>query len=129
MKNIYKAWDKEEKRMITDVFINYNQCYSFYEAEDDNGDLQWYGGLEEDWIPLQCTGRKDKDGEDIYESDILKKDNDIRLVKWFEEKAKFVLARIIFGEENKIIEEQPIDEKDYKIIGNVFENKELLNNK
>lgn len=74
---------------------------------------------------MQCTGRKDSEGKLIYGGDILKtKCNQILCVEWHEKLASFGLRTNkwvfthFFGE--------AVDPEDTKIIGNIFENPELL---
>ena len=73
----------------------------------------------------QYTGLKDKDGKEIYEGDILQlPKGGIRYVKWSHTFKLFVLV-------DPTGKEIPMNISNYateliKIIGNIFENKELL---
>jgi uncharacterized phage protein (TIGR01671 family) len=73
----------------------------------------------------QFTGTKDKHGKDIYEYDIVKGNNNRYMVFYNEDRAMFALDPITDNVCNKIT--YPFDEWDlFEIIGNVFENPELL---
>lgn len=79
-----------------------------------------------DDIPLmQFTGLVDKNGKEIYDGDILKTETDkVMIVKWNEKFASWCLYRDgwafyhWFGES--------CNPKDCEIIGNKYQNKELL---
>lgn len=70
----------------------------------------------------QCTGLKDKNGKMIWENDILNSGN--LVVTWREELASYCLTKKgwmyqhFFGE--------AVDSCDCEVIGNIFDNQELL---
>lgn len=105
----FRAWNKLENEMIK---IEENTSYSDYK----NFEL------------MQYTGLKDRNGKEIYGGDIIKsKYKDILLVNWNEKKASFCLDKRgwafshFFGES--------CDPEDIEVIGNIYENKQLLDNK
>lgn len=76
-------------------------------------------------VLMQCTGLKDKNGKLIYEGDIVIRENNpnVLIVTWFPNAAQFVFRspqvqdkEIYFSPERMLCE----------IIGNIYENPELL---
>jgi uncharacterized phage protein (TIGR01671 family) len=81
-----------------------------------------------DWIPMQYTGLKDKTGKEIYEGDLVKWTDELgenpNIFKVAYETAQWVIVPIsdpVLG--------WYIGEKELEIIGNVYENPELVQQK
>lgn len=119
----FRAWDKLEKR-----FIYPDKGYQGHYFLDLNGrfhNLQNGSGGDE-YVVQQWTGSKDKNGKEIYEGDIIRgkfRDTDYNHLKtinaeviWIERYASFNIG----------IEEWRYSGEPVTIIGNVFENSELL---
>lgn len=108
----FRFWNKDEKKFEYDCL----DSRSTYQNPFTRGDL----------VPLQFTGLKDKNGKEIYDGDIVLRNNKVEtanpqwsdrkyIVIWNEEKAQFCLR----GEETwgmiwKL-----------EVIGNIYENPEL----
>lgn len=115
----FRAWDKENRMMIPVATVN----------------IIWHRIVtidKEKYILLQYIGLKDKNSKEIYEGDILK----LHLTKLpnpnpmeeFSGDEIYVLYRIVLGDDqlNKVANITP----DYvEVIGNIYENPELLNYK
>lgn len=150
MKEIkFRCWDKKSKKMrqVTEIVFN----TGFYmESNDNSVKLIWVKGQniienkeiqiqrEEDFILMQYTGLKDKNGKEIYEGDIVKinahsydfgfekdKIGEIRFLK-----GCFGFYKQLSEKEylfNELATEFSYGELDYyEVIGDIYDNPELL---
>ena len=112
----FRVWDgcgiMTEPMTLTDIVYSDNNGY--IDTQND------------DFIFIQYTGLKDKNGKEIYEGDILTHDDEREypapLVKviWYNEQAKFYTEGVSFSGD--------LDEwNGCEVIGNIYENPELLN--
>lgn len=133
----FRFWDSKEKRMYEmtpELVICYNGEVSrlLYHEDEHNAEyscIEWEGTVySEHIIPLQYTGLKDINGKEIYEGDIVKIPNCKNPI------TPFTLCEVRY--ENgayKIISLKNKKIKDYLanweclIIGNIYENPELIN--
>lgn len=124
----FRAWDKEFKEMVqVDALVFEEQLIK---ATYKNGNV-----VKEDlknYVLMQSTGLKDKNGKEIFEGDILSIETDEENVKvklevsWDSKHALFVFdskkynAKEALGE---LFEDNPYP---FKIIGNIYTNPELV---
>lgn len=104
--------------------------------DDKNKKLEYVDFYEPDWVfgkvpVMQYTGLKDKNGKEIYEGDILeyqdisgrKQIGDVRTPEYL---FFYIHAKDGDDEGNQDGELHPDYQQDYEIIGNIYENPELL---
>lgn len=124
-----KAWLKKEKKMVAIIGIDLNYQYIRY-TDDGNLFKDDYKIADfKDVELLQYIGMKDKNNKEVYEGDILKlRDNHgIQLVKYHDEWSAFILE----SQKDTSVGVLGLyfDKEDFEIIGNAYENSELLGEK
>ena len=133
----FRVWDKEEKTMY---YLLKNR-WSFGVCEGNRA-VSWeavFALQHEDLIPMQYTGLKDKEGNEIYEGDIIemqhcKKCNGLKaVVKRYWDGWWYFTEEETKGRMGEMVSQYVanFDEKFEKlsyciIIGNKYENPELL---
>lgn len=126
----FRAWDKINRLMLDCVEISFYKKYVVLVYDNgEGGELQlmkW-----EDVELMQYTGLKDKNGDEIYEGDLLKNNepHESIKVKWSNLKGAWTTgylgliadlqAGFVDGGDGETY-------NDREIIGNIYENPELL---
>ena len=124
----FRAWDKENEKMMKvsslslenkEIAVRENGTYHFFRIKDIE--------------LMQYTGLKDKNGKEIYEGDIIKYKfpYDARLNHI--SPVKFLETETSFGVKDRCGNEIPLYSitinKFFEVIGNIYENKNLLEEK
>ena len=121
----FRAWDKIHKTMyeVDDImsidFGNSEICVKTLFFEQTNRYKF------DDIVLMQSTGLRDKNGKEIFEGDILEVNDWLEVVSFSEEKAMFVSKGIGFPE-TSLYDLLDSDIFTVEIIGNIYENPELL---
>lgn len=122
----FRAWDRQSNRMFKSVAILgiLEKFVTMFSRDCFHNSHEW--GCQDDFAYdfelMQFTGLKDKNGKEIYEGDI---------VKWWDEygDGRFVWFKEIVKYDGGAFYPlciMPSDE--FEVIGNVFENPELIKN-
>lgn len=139
----FRVWNKNEKQFIETlngglgvelgiaIDLNGNLLQVDYSYDDNGTDTL---KNENDLILMQCTGLKDKNGKLIYEEDIVKvPDNWDEFGMMAGEKREVYFKeggfRLKPKYQGKGIGYWLEDTKEFEIIGNIYENPELLEQK
>ncbi|WP_289135568.1 YopX family protein [uncultured Brevibacillus sp.] len=135
----FRVWDKEQNKMLGPNFDREQYAIVSYNGlallditrEDEDGydyemDVEW----------LQYTGLSDMNGKEIYEGDVIEMecgcDSEYgcshgpyrAVVKWSAESASFELEGL--HGRGAYVEFEDSYEDEYLVIGNIYENPELL---
>lgn len=137
-----RIWDAETKTMHYTDFVITSTGYvaklqPMYELEEDeNGDEieiqsekefmidQTDLDFDKTMVVMQCTGMKDKNSQLIYESDILEDPVHKFKVAW--SGYSFVISGASKNDEEKQVYFFPLLAQTFEVIGNIYENPELL---
>ena len=125
----YRAWDSAKKEMFKDTFaITESGQVVVVEQESvaSSPDYVFVDHL----VIIQSTGLKDKNDKEIFEGDILDYKGRKALVRWHGSYASFIY-RFVDELQKRKTEWKPLYLAYMKceIIGNIYENPELLEDK
>lgn len=115
----FRAWDKETKTMngMAEIYRNRNQEMELHPRD-------------EEIILMQSTGLIDKDGQEVFEGDILGVETDEGTVNvnvfWDNTHALYMFESKRYNEKDALGELVGDYACPFKVIGNIYENPKLL---
>lgn len=119
----YRAWDKTHKKLgMIDAHMTDGLFQSVKIFDEDGDDWQ----ESENFILMQSTGLKDKNGTEIFEDDVLKNNdypNQTFICKYSMLQASFQAESLNGLLTSSLWKDE---ERDWQVLGNIYENPELL---
>lgn len=129
----FRVWDKKSNNYIKDFVFNFINKVPYITIEYFDNEYEYTHTFEEDEIiPEQCTGLRDKNGKLIYENDLIKCPTGIYRIAVDD----FGLWTVIYnnnpfegvGEWGDVVKEYAFNQNNVEIevLGNIHENADLL---
>ena len=130
----FRAWDGYNKSMLNEPRVVIDGMVQFFrDWQDEEDGINLYD--HKDSVVMQYTGLKDKDNVEIYEGDILFRKHSIKtkskgvqnydsthIVEWKTHDA------FNYDDSNWVGFELPEYLEEHEVIGNIYENPELVDN-
>lgn len=133
MKLRFRAWDKHSQKMFAndELLIWNNNVYANDSKKLTCNNLKGWS-IDDEYL-MQSTGLRDKNGKEIFEGDILACKTDDEVINlnifWDEEYALFMFESKKYNEQEPLAELVEDNIYPFEIIGNIYENPELLEDK
>lgn len=125
----FRAWDSAKKEMFKDTFAITESGQVVVVEQESVANSPDYVFVEH-LVIMQSTGLVDKNDKEIFEGDILACETDDEVINvkifWDEKHAFFMFRSEKYNEEELLAELVEANTYPFEIIGNVYENKELL---
>ncbi len=118
----FRVWNKVDFQWVK-TWDEFAPLFGTNLKENSIFSLSRMGGEGYEYVVQQFTGLLDKNGKEVYEGDyLISKDKKKYLVEWLDWCGGFYP----FNERNDVYRTNDIDDGDLLIIGNIFENPELV---
>lgn len=119
----FRAWNTKINQMWFGFFIMAENGVVWLDREDGDGMQEC---SQDDFILMQYTSLKDKNGKEIYEGDILQSEFP---VQEFNGNARHTVEWMAENVNGWSFKPSLIDNYEMEVIGNIYENKSLLKEK
>lgn len=129
MRPKFRAWDGAKKEMFKDTFaITESGQVVVVEQEFITSPPDYV--FVDHLVIMQSTGIKDKNGKEIFEGDIVDYKGRKAIIKWHGSYASFIY-RFVDEMQERVSEWDPLflAYHHFEIIGNIYENKDILEEK
>ena len=130
----FRCWDEPNKTMrFNDEIVIWNDQVYINEKKELDAKIKGFSCLPK--YLMQSTGLKDKNGVEIFEGDVVLVsvqngfdylDNKVCIVKNSIDYSGLVCATVDEDLEYRIFNTELFEEYTYEVIGNIYENSELL---
>ena len=125
----FRAWDTTNKEIFKDTFA-ITESGQVVVVDQSSVFVSPDYVFVDNLVIMQSTGLKDKNGKEIFEGDIVDYKGREAVIKWHGSYASFIY-RFVDGLQERVSEWEPLFLACYhfEIIGNIYENPELLEGK
>jgi uncharacterized phage protein (TIGR01671 family) len=124
----FRSYNKKEKKMIYYHPLKYlDECLGTNNIQHGESYIDdYYAEDQDNFILMQYTGLKDKNGKEIYEGDIWYDDN-LHGIDFYD--GSFAISVLDIFSFIRVAKASQIYFDDKEIIGNIYENPKLIKNK